>query len=167
MTLGTAAAQTTTTTGRVTVGRVTGTLGLQSTVDKFYSDMHKIIVETTDILTRDTGTNDSTTQDRSEALETFRPGAPVVAQYMVKGIQASADVTHVGPDGQNVNDAVITSVDRARNQITIKRSQGQTETLRLTRHPAQDADGHAHNRVVVYHSDNSGQIVAHYFKPVR
>ena len=164
---GAAAAQTSTT-GRVIVGPVTGTLGLQSTVDKFYSDMDKIIVKTTGGIARDThGAKTSRAHDGSEALDSLKPGAPIVAHYAVKGIQASAyDIDRVGSDGLNVNEGIVTSVDRARNRITIKLSQGPSETLRLTRHAAQDADGRVHSRVIVYHSNDSGQIVVHYFKLV-
>jgi hypothetical protein len=164
---GAAAAQTSTT-GRVIVGPVTGTLGLQSSVDKFYSDVDKIIVKTTGGIARDThGTKGSNAHDGSEALDSLTPGAPIVAHYAVKGIQASAyDIDRVGSDGLNVNEGIVTSVDRARNRITIQLSQGPSETLRLTRHAAQDADGRVHSRVIVYHSNDSGQIVAHYFKLV-
>jgi hypothetical protein len=163
---GAAAAQTningpTTTTGRVIVGPVTGTLGLEAAVDKFYSDVHALV--------KAMGITDGTKQSRAHGLRTLdslQPGAPVVAQYAVKGVQASAyHVDRVG-SGLNVNEGIVTSVDRSRNRITIKFSQGSTETFRSTRHGAQDADGSVHSRVIVYHANDSGQIVAHYFKPV-
>jgi hypothetical protein len=160
---GAAAAQTsinapTTTTGRVIVGPVTGTLGLEAAVDKFYSDVHALV--------KVMGITDGTKQSRAhgfEALDRLQPGAPVVAQYTVKGVQSSA--YRVG-SGLNVNEGTVTKVDRSRNRITIKFSQGSTETFRSTRHGAQDADGSVHSRVIVYHANDSGQIVAHYFKPV-
>ena len=65
-----------------------------------------------------------------------------------------------------MNEGIVTRVDRSRNRITIKFSQGATETFRSTRHGAQDADGSVHSRVIVYHANDAGQIVAHYFKPV-
>ena len=163
---GAAAAQTninapTTTTGRVIVGPVTGTLGLEAAVDKFYSDVHALV--------KVMGITPGTKQSRThgfEALDNLQPGAPVVAQYAVKGVQASAyHVDRVG-SGLNVNEGVVTKVDRSRNRITIKFSQGATETFRSARHGAQDADGSVHSRVIVYHANDSGQIVAHYFKPV-
>jgi hypothetical protein len=161
---GAAAAQSinapTTTTGRVIVGPVTGTLGLQSTVDKFYAGLHAL-VKTSGI----PGTKQSRAQGLG-ALDTLQPGAPVVAQYAVKGVQASAfNVDRVG-SGLNVNEGIITSVDRSKNRITVAFSQGGTETFRSTKHGAQDADGTVHSRVIVYHANDSGQIVAHYFKPV-
>jgi len=160
----TAAAQTTwlnsptTTTGRVIIGPVTGTLGLQGTVDKFYSDIHEIV--------KAAGITDGTKRARVhglEAIDSLRPGAPVVAQYAVKGVQASA---YTGSGGLNVNEGIVTKVDRSRNRITIRFSQGTTETLRSTKHATQDADGSVHSRVIVYHANDSGQLVAHYFKPV-
>jgi len=161
---GAAAAQSingpTTTTGRVIVGPVTGTLGLQSTVDKFYAGLHEL-VKTSGI----PGTKQSRAQGLG-ALDTLQPGAPVVAQYAVKGVQASAfNVGRVG-SGLNVNEGIVTRVDRSKNRITIAFSQGGTETFRSTKHGAQDADGSVHTRVIVYHANDSGQIVAHYFKPV-
>ena len=162
---GAAAAQTningpTTTTGRVIVGPVTGTLGLQSTVDKFYTGLHELV--------KTSGTPE-TKQSKTQglaALDSLKPGAPVVAQYAVKGVQASAyHVDRVG-SGLNVNEGIVTRVDRSRNRITIKFPEGRTEKLRSTRHGPQDADGSVHSRVIVYHANDSGQIVAHYFKPV-
>jgi hypothetical protein len=163
---GAAAAQTninapTTTTGRVIVGPVTGTLGLEAAVDKFYSDVHALV--------KVMGITDGTKRSRAhgfEALDRLQPGAPVVAQYAVKGVQASAYHADRVGSGLNVNEGIVTSVDRSRNRITIKFSQGSTETFRSARHGAQDADGSVHSRVIVYHANDSGQIVAHYFKPV-
>jgi hypothetical protein len=150
----------TTTTGRVIVGPVTGTLGLQSTVDKFYTGLHEL-VKTSGI----PGTKQSKAYGL-ETLDTLQPGAPVVAQYAVKGVPTSAyHVDRVG-SGLNVNEGIVTRVDRSRNRITIKFSQGSTETFRSTKHGAQDADGSVHSRVIVYHANDSGQIVAHYFKPI-
>ena len=161
---GAAAAQSinapTTTTGRVIVGPVTGTLGLEASVDKFYSDVHKLVK----VMGLTDGAKEARTRNGLEVLDTLTPGAPVVAHYAVKGVQASASTA--GPDGRNVNEGVVTSVDRSRNRITIKFSQGATETFRSTRHGAQDADGSVHSRVILYHANDSGQIVAHYFKPV-
>ena len=163
---GAAAAQTslngpTTTTGRVIVGPVTGTLGLESTVDKFYSEVGKLVK-----ITAGTAQSKHSKAYYLEAPDSLKPGAPVVAQYAVKGVQASAyNVDRIG-SGLNVNEGIVTKVDRSRNRITIKFSEGRSETLRSTRHGAQDADGSVHSRVIVYHSNDSGQIVAHYFKPV-
>jgi hypothetical protein len=149
----------TTTTGRVIVGPVTGTLGLEAAVDKFYSDVHALV--------KAMGITDRTKESRThgfQALDSLQPGAPVVAQYAVKGVQASA--YRVDRPGLNANEGIVTRVDRSRNRITIKFSQGSTETFRSTRHGAQDPDGSVHSRVIVYHANDSGQIVAHYFKPV-
>ena len=163
---GAAAAQTdingpTTTTGRVIIGPVTGTLGLEAAVDRFYSDIGKVVK-----ITAGTAQTKYSRAYKLEALDSLKPGAPVVAQYAVKGVQASAyHVDRVG-SGLNVNDGIVTRVDRSRNRITIKFSQGATETFRSARHGAQDVDGSVHSRVIVYHTNDAGQIVAHYFKPV-
>ena len=152
----------TTTTGRVIVGPLTGAIGLESTIDTFYSRVHSLV--------KAMGLGGGIERSRTRGLEvvdSLQPGAPVVAYYAVKGVQASAsNVDRVGPDGLNVNEGVITRVDRSSKRITIKFSHGSTETLRSTRHGVQDADGSVHSRVIVYHTNPSGQIVAHYFKPV-
>jgi len=150
------------TTGRVIVGPVTGAIGLEGAVDRFYSDIGKVVKLTA-------GGSAETKRpgaDTVEALDTLKPGAPVVAHYAVKGIQASAyDVAPIG-SGLNPNEGIITKVDRSKNQITIRFAQGRTETFRSARHGAQDADGSVHSRVIVYHANDAGQVVAHYFKPV-
>lgn len=152
----------TTTTGRVIVGPVTGAIGLESTIDTFYSRVHSLVK----VMGLGGGIERSRTRGL-EAVDSLQPGAPVVAYYAVKGVQASAPNDRVGPDGLNVNEGIITRVDRSKKRITIKFSQGSTETLRSTRHGVQDADGGVHSRVIVYHTNDSGQIVAHYFKPVQ
>jgi hypothetical protein len=147
----------TTTTGRVIVGPVTGTLGLEAAIDTFYSRVHTLV--------KAMGLGGGIERSRTRGLEvvdSLQPGAPVVAYYAVKGVQASA----VGSGGLNVNEGIISRVDRSKKRITIKFSQGSTETFRSARHGAQDADGSVHSRVIVYHTNDSGQIVAHYFKPV-
>ena len=152
----------TTTTGRVIVGPLTGAIGLESTIDTFYSRVHSLVK----VMGLGGGIERSRTRGL-EVVDSLQPGAPVVAYYAVKGVQASAiNVDRVGPDGLNVNEGIITRVDRSNKRITIKFSQGSTETLRSTRHGVQDADGSVHSRVIVYHTNPSGQIVAHYFKPV-
>src|SRR5262245_9120054 len=162
---GVAAAQLTTytgptqTTGRVMVGPVTGAIGLEATIDTFYSRVHSLV--------KVMGITDGAKRSRVrgfEAVDSLQPGAPVVAYYAVNGVQASAP--SVGSGGLNVNEGVITSVDRSKKRITITFSQGSTETLRAARHGTQDADGSVHSRVIVYHSNDSGEIVAHYFKPI-
>ena len=166
LTVGAAAAQTTinnptTTTGRVIIGPVTGTLGLEAAVDRFYSDIGKVV--------KITAGGAETKRARThgfQAIDSLQPGAPVVAQYAVKGVQSSAYPVERLGSGLNVNEGVVTKVDRSRNRITIRFAQGSTETLRSTRHGVQDADGSVHSRVIVYHANDAGQIVAYYFKPV-
>src|SRR5262245_29317629 len=152
----------TTTTGRVIVGPVTGAIGLEATIDTFYSRVHSLVK----VMGLGGGIERSRTRGL-QAVDSLQPGALVVAYYTVNGVQASAtNVDRVGPAGLNVNEGIITRVDPSKNRITIKFSQGSTETFRSTRHGPQDADGSVHSRVIVYHSNDRGQIVAHYFKPL-
>ena len=98
---GAAAAQTdingpTTTTGRVIIGPVNGTLGLEAAVDRFYSDIGKVVK-----ITAGTAQSKRLRVHGVEALDSLQPGAPVVAHYAVKGVQASAfNVGRVGSGGQ-------------------------------------------------------------------
>jgi len=125
----------TTTTGRVMVGPVTGALGLESTIDTFYSRVHSLVK------VMGLGGGIERTRTRGlEAVDSLQPGAPVVAYYVVKGVQASAiNVHRVGPGGLQVNEGISTRVDRSNKPITITFSHGSTETLRSTRQGVQDA----------------------------
>jgi hypothetical protein len=154
--------------GRVPVHGVTGTLALPSSVDKFYSDLNKIVVSTSDGISHVThGSPGPKVRSGTSSLDSLRPGTPVVVHYAVKGIPASSDaIDRVGPDGLNVNEGHVTSVDNARKRITVKLSNGTTQTLRLTQHAADDPHTLAASRVFVYYSDESGQRRAQSFKPV-
>jgi hypothetical protein len=165
---GVAAAQIVPMTVPVPVDRFTHTLSLPMSDDAFYSGVNKIIVKTSDGISHVVDvTPDTEPNGETPSLRSLRPGTPVAVRYTVKGIQASTDeIDRVGPDGLNLNEGVVTAVDKGRRQITLRLSNGTTQTLRLTQHAANDPHTLRGSRVFVYYSDELGQRVARSFRPV-
>jgi hypothetical protein len=136
------------------------TIVLPSTIDAFYTGLNEGLEKAgdgIDSMNRGRGR----VREGTGSLKSLRPGTPVAVQYSVKGIQASADGTsQIGQPGSNVNEGVVTKVDRDDRKVTIKFANGSTETLRsdntATRHSS---------RVIVSYTDESGRRVAHLFKP--
>src|SRR5262245_46078474 len=94
----------------VPVHGVTGTLALPDSVDKFYSDVNKIIIKTSEGISHVVPDRPGTTRGR-QSLESLHPGTPVVVRYTVKGISASTDdIDRVGADGLNNNQGIVTNV---------------------------------------------------------
>ena len=130
---------------------LTGVIGLTWNINKFYSDINKTLEVIGDGL--DSGGRRTPSKvDDDGVLERMRPGTAVAVGYMVKGVQASADAT-------KLNEGVITSIDRRKDAITIRYTNGETDSLRLTEHPSRSG------RVIVYYPDASGQKIPYYFKP--
>lgn len=142
-----------------------GTIALPESVDKFYSDVNKILVTTGSGINRVTRTSKGPKAHDGESLDNLKPGTAVVVHYTVKGILASADDTVGIDEDRRLNEGVVTSVDRSRKRITIRFANGMTETLRSARPAAPDSAARTRSRVVVYYPDESGRRVAHYFKP--
>jgi hypothetical protein len=159
-----------TTAAQAPINGFNATIALPSSVDKFYSDVHTVLVKTSDgVEHRVHVTKGTTAHGGPASLDSLKPGTAVAVHYTVKGIQASADeIDLIGPEGLRVNEGTVTNVDRARKRITIAFSNGTRETLRLRQHVAEESDEHApkSSRVIVYYPDESGQRVAHYFKPL-
>ena len=148
-----------TATGQVRVHGVTGTLALPTSVDKFYSDVNKILVMTSDVVGDIARKgNDASDHDNAASFDALQRGTEVVVQYVVKGIATSSASTP--------NTSIVTGVDRDKKRITVAFKGGATKTLRLAKHGA-FSESDPRSRVVVYHRDASGQTVAAYFKPVR
>jgi hypothetical protein len=130
---------------------LTGVIGLTWNIDKFYSDVNKTLEKIGDGV--DSGARRTPSKvDADGVLERMRPGTAVAVGYMVNGIQASADEARL-------NEGIITSVDRRKDEITIRYADGDTDSLRLTQHPSHKG------RVIVYYPDASGQKIPYYFKP--
>jgi hypothetical protein len=64
----------------------------------------------------------------------------------------------------------VTSIDRQKQEITIRYNNGKTETLHMTSLAAAesaaaiDTAGEKAPRIIVYYSDEAGRKTAHYFK---
>jgi hypothetical protein len=135
-----------------------GTLALPENVDKFYSNVHKLVVLTADGIDHVIdGTEDSGARGESASLETLQPGTQVTVHYTVEGIAASPR--------DKPNEAIVTSVDDKR--VTILFSSGATQTLRYTRRATRSSEGDVRHgdRVVVSSLDESGRKRVYYFKP--
>jgi hypothetical protein len=130
----------------------TGVIGLPWNIDKFYSDVNKGLEALGDGLDGLGGRHTPSKVDADGVLERMRPGTAVAVGYMVKGVQASADAT-------KLNEGIITSIDRRKDAITVRYTNGDTDSLRLTEHPSRSG------RVIVYYPDASGQKIPYYFKP--
>ena len=144
----------------------TRTFVLPDSVDKFYSDVNKLLVASSDGIEHLMHTSKDTTE-HSTSLEGLTPGTRVVVHYFVKGIQASGDGNgRVLPDGSNANEGTVTSVDRHSKRVDIRLADGTTQSLRSSHHGVSDSDGrNVRSRVLVYHADESGRRVVRYFKP--
>jgi hypothetical protein len=155
--------------GQVAIPGVTGSLGPKANIDKFYSDTNKLLVKTGDGIDHLRDATKGSRVHGSQSLAGLQPGTTVVVHYTVKGIQASAgEIDRIGQAGVKPNEGTVTSIDRSRHTIAIAFSDGNSQTLRL-RQATVESEGHVRHgdRVVVYSSDESGQTVARYFKPVR
>jgi hypothetical protein len=143
------------------IHRFNATIALQSTDEKFYSDVNTMLVKTGDGVERVVHViKDSTVDVASASLDDLRPGKPVLVHYTVKGIQASAkEIDQPGPDRQKLNEGTVIRVDRHDKRVTIRFADGEMETLRLSKQSG--------SYVVVLYSNDSGQRSARYFKPER
>ena len=135
----------------VPIGGFTGTISPAINVDEFYDGANKILEKVGDGL--DNGRKAPSRVDDDGVLEHMRPGTAVAVSYLVNGIQSSGE--------SGLNEGVITSVDRRKEEIAIRYTNGETDLLRLTEHPS-----HA-GRVIVYYPDASGQKIPYYFKPAK
>jgi hypothetical protein len=137
------------------------TIALPSTVDAFWTGVNEGLDKAGDGINDLVGAKGPRGGKGIGSLDSLRPGTPVAVQYTVKGIQTSADgAGQVGSDGVKANEGVVTKVDRAKKEITIKFADGQTQKLE-----SENSFSAHSSRAIVYYTDESGQRVAHYFKP--
>ena len=150
---------------------VTGTLGLDGTVDKFYGGTHQMIVKSADgvrhLLHLSSGTEvHGTTEGPLGGLE---DGSQVVVQYVVEeGKETAVEIDRIGDGGFKSAEATVTNIDRAAKTMTVKLADDSSMTLRLTDHAAHHVghDIETRTKAVVYYADDGGEWVAHYFKRV-
>jgi hypothetical protein len=149
-----------------------GTIGLDGTVDKFYSVTHKAIIKTADGLHHLVHLNRRTVVHGagSTAEGTFgglEEGSRVVVHYVVEGEKKTAlEIDRVGDGGLSLVEGTVRRVDRAAKTLTIQLADDSTVTLRLTERAAKHVgkDIASTDRVTVYYADDGGERVAHFFK---
>lgn len=92
---------------------------------------------------------------KMEAVGTIERGMPVTVQY-----------EDDAANGVATAEGRVTSVDRVRGRIGVTYTDGRSETLRVTEHPAPSSGTFEvkGKRVVVSSSNKSGQRVVQYFK---
>jgi len=137
------------------------TIVLPSTIDAFYTGLNEGLEQAGDGIDHLTGSNGTKVRKGVGSLDSLQPGTPVAVQYMVKGIQASADQTaQVSSLPVTINEGTVTRVDRDRKRITITFANGTTEALQSDNSFTQRS-----SRVKVSYLDKSGRRVARFFKP--
>lgn len=157
---------------------VQGTIALEGTMKTFYRAANVVIVTTMDGVehayhfTRDLVVHGGKGSG-VDSLEGLREGSTVVVHYTAEGAnQAVREVDVIGSEGLEVTEGIVSSIDRARTQITVRYDNGKTEVFRLTDRAASEASkeieqaGARGARVVVYYMDEHGQKVAHFFRKV-
>jgi hypothetical protein len=151
---------------------VTGTIGIEGTVDKFYAATHQVAVKTADgvrhllHLSSLTAVH-GTTRTAEGPLGGLERGSQVVVQYVVNvDTKTAVEIDRVGQGGLKVVGGVVTNVDRSAKTLTVRLADDSSMTLRLTDHAAHHVGNDIENqtRVMVYYADDGGEPVAHYFK---
>src|SRR4051812_3301370 len=102
---------------------VTGTIGLDGTMDTFYSGTHDVIVKTEDgirhllhLSPRTVVHGAAATADRP--LGELEKGSHVVVQYVVEGDQQTAvEIDRIGHDGLKAAEGTVKSVDRSAKKL--------------------------------------------------
>ncbi len=156
---------------------VTGTVALEGTTKEVYKGGNEIIVTTAegvDHVFRFTknllvhGGKGSGV----DALKGLQKGSTVVVHYSDQpGVESAQEIDAVGNGGLIETEGMVTKIDRKKKEITIRLDGGKTETLQLTDRAAADVGKNLDatggtTLVVVYYTDESGQRVAHFFRPV-
>jgi hypothetical protein len=157
------------------IGGLTGTIALEGTVDQAAAAAGTVVVKAADgtrhvfrvarNLVVHGGHKPAPTND---VLSDLRPGSTIVVHYSGSGANATAqEIDRVGDDGLKVSEGMVTSINRGKQEITIRLDDKRIETLQLTERAARDvgADlGASGERIVVYYTDVDGRKVAHYFR---
>jgi hypothetical protein len=157
---------------------VTGTIALEGTVDQTSEAGKTVIVKTVDgirhlfHMTGETTVHGSAVTG-ADALGGLEAGSRIVVHYTAKAGQDTAlEVDRLDARGLKTMEGVVSRVDRAGREISIRLADGSKQTLKLTERAAtdvgRDVDSGAATatRVVVYYADEAGQQVAHYFRRI-
>jgi hypothetical protein len=159
---------------RPTTPGVTGSIGLDGTIDTFEKQTRRAVVKTADgvrhvfHLTKKTAVHgaNAAAADVSAGLDA---GSHVVVQYVREGGKSTAvEVDRVGEGGLQAVHGSVTHVDRGARTLAVRLADGSAMTLHLTERAAKEAgnDVRRADKVVVFYADERGKRVAHYFKKV-
>lgn len=151
---------------------VTGTIGLDGTVDKFYSVTHSAMVKTADGVRHLVHLNRHTlvhgaASTADDAFRGLAEGSRVVVHYVVEGDRKTAlEIDRVGDGGLTLVEGTVQHIDRAAKTLAIQLADDSTVTLRVTDRVADHVgrDIGRTDRVIVYYADEDGERVAHYFR---
>jgi hypothetical protein len=157
---------------------VQGTVATEGTIKTFYKALNTVVVTTADGVehayhfTKDLVVHGGKGTG-VDALAGLREGSTVVVHHSAQGGQESAaEIDRVGDEGLKITEGTVIDINRSKKQITIRYSNGKTDTLRLTDRAATESDADLANaekdasKIVVYYTEEGGQKVAHVFKKV-
>lgn len=159
----------------VPVPGVTGTIGLDGTVDKFYAVTHGALVKAADgvrHLVHVTGRTavHGTSPTADEPFRGLEEGSHVLVHYVVNGdTKTAVEIDRVGDGGLTVVEGTVVGIDRTSRKLTVQLADDSWVTFRLTDRAAHDVgkDVAKSTRVIVYYADDGGNPVAHYFKAAK
>lgn len=149
----------------------------EGTVKQFYRGLNYIVVKTMDGVehvynfTKDLVVHGGK-KPGDDALEGLREGTSIAVHYSSAGGNASAqEIDVLGDEGLSFTEGVIAKIDRGKKEITIKFTNGRTETFEMTTRAAAESErlesGGRATPIIIYYADESGHKVAHYFKKVK
>jgi len=152
-------------------GGTTDTVSVEGTIDAV--SPAGLTIRTTDgitqlfVLLEKIFVHDSRPQPDDE-LSGLHRGMTVVVHYSGTGAEATVqEVDRLDGAGLKITEGRVTSINRDRDQITVRLENGTTETLKLSnrvsRNEGRDLDA-AGSRVVVYYTDDHGVKEVHYFR---
>ena len=127
----------------VPIPGVTGTIGLDGTIDKFYGVTHGAIVKTADgvrhlvHLTSHTTVHGARSAD--DAFASLEEGSRVVVHYVMEDDKKTAvEIDRVSDDGLTLLEGTVKRVDRKGKKLTLQLADDSVVTLRLTDRAARD-----------------------------
>ena len=159
----------------VPIPGVTGTIGLDGTIDTFDAVSHRAFITTADgvrhllHMTRRTSVH-GVEHPVDDPLAGLEDGTHVAVHYVeTDGQKEAIEIDRIGDDGLSVVDGTVIDMDRGAKKLTLQLADGRRVTLRLTERAARDVgkDVRAQARVIVFYANEDGDLVAHYFKKSR
>jgi hypothetical protein len=151
---------------------VVGTIGLDGTIEKFYSETRTAIVKTADGLLHLVHLTDRTAVHGGASEDPFyglNEGSRVVVHYVAEGSKRTAvEIDRVGNGALQVAEGVIVCLDRPARKLVVQLPDDSWVTLRLTDRAAHSVGKEfaTRTRVVVYYAEEGGAQAAHYFRKV-